>query len=90
MEFEWDEAKCLANISKHGFDFVRAVTLFDDPHLVEPARSVSGEDRWLAIGMAQGSLVTVVFTRRATKVRIISMRRARRGESQRYQAVYGR
>jgi len=29
MDFEWDEAKRLANLEKHGVDFLRAQMLFD-------------------------------------------------------------
>jgi uncharacterized DUF497 family protein len=29
MEFEWDEGKRLANMAKHGLDFVDAPVLFD-------------------------------------------------------------
>jgi uncharacterized protein len=28
MDFEWDEAKCQANILKHGIDFVDAIAVF--------------------------------------------------------------
>jgi uncharacterized DUF497 family protein len=29
MNFEWDEARNLANIAKHGFDFLDARQIFD-------------------------------------------------------------
>jgi len=31
MEYEWDENKAVANLSKHGVSFVEAKTVFDDP-----------------------------------------------------------
>ena len=30
-EFEWDPVKARTNFTKHGFDFVRAATVFLDP-----------------------------------------------------------
>jgi uncharacterized protein len=88
MDFEWDEEKRLANIEKHGIDFVDAVSLFDDPHLVGSARTVGGEERRLATGMIEDSYVTAVFTMRGPIIRIISMRRARDGERQKHQKVF--
>ena len=43
MEFEFDEAKRLATIEKHGLDFLDADILFGNPHLVGQARVVAGE-----------------------------------------------
>ena len=31
MDFEWDEYKAAANLSKHGVSFDEAKTVFDDP-----------------------------------------------------------
>lgn len=31
MEFEWNEDKVQANLSKHGISFDEAKTVFDDP-----------------------------------------------------------
>jgi uncharacterized DUF497 family protein len=45
MEFEFDEAKRLATVEKHGPDFLDADGLFDNPHLVGPARTVDREQR---------------------------------------------
>jgi uncharacterized protein len=39
MEFEWDEKKAAANLTKHGVSFDEAKTVFDDPAYEE------GEDR---------------------------------------------
>ena len=32
LQFEWDEAKAIANIHNHGVDFDEAKTVFGDPH----------------------------------------------------------
>jgi uncharacterized DUF497 family protein len=35
MEFEWDEAKNIANQKKHGLDFLEATECFFDPSGIE-------------------------------------------------------
>ena len=89
MDFEFDENKRLKNIEKHGIDFLNADILFGNPHLKAPAKAVDGEQRWLAIGMINDDFVTAVFTWRGPVIRIISMRRSRNDEREKYQEVYG-
>ena len=89
MEFEWDEAKRLANIEKHAVDFRDVPLAFDDAHLVAPARETTHEHRWLMIGRLDGRCVVIIFTRRDGAVRVISMRRARDDERKRYEALFG-
>jgi uncharacterized DUF497 family protein len=89
MEFEFDENKRLANINRHGIDFIDADILFDNPYLVAPAKTVDGEERWLATGMIDDDFVTAVFTQRGSVIRIISMQSARNGERKKYQEVFG-
>jgi uncharacterized DUF497 family protein len=89
MQFEWHEPKRLANVEKHGLDFVDAVLLFDAPRLVAPANFAGNEQFSIAIGMIEDVYVTAIFTRRGSAIRLISMRRARRNERKRYQAVFG-
>ncbi len=88
MDFEWDEEKRLANIEKHGVDFIDAAVLFDNPYLIAAAKTVDGEERWLATGLIEEIYVTAVFTRRGPVIRIISMRRARDGERQKHQKIF--
>ena len=90
MEFEFDEAKRLATVEKHGLDFMDADAVFGNPHLIGPARTVAAEQRWLAVGMIDDVHVTAIFTRRGPVIRLISMRKARDSERKRYQAVFGR
>lgn len=89
MEFEWDEAKRLANIDKHGLDFLDAPFVFEEAHLIAPARPTGEEQRWLLIGRLDGRYVSIVFTRRGSAIRVISMRRARDEERKRHQAILG-
>jgi uncharacterized DUF497 family protein len=84
MNFEWDEARRLSNLAKHGLDFLDVDLLFDGPVLQAEARTVQGEQRWLATGMIDGFAVTVIFTRRGEVLRIISLRSARHAERARY------
>jgi uncharacterized DUF497 family protein len=74
-EFEWDEAKRAANLVKHGFDFTDAVELFGNPHLAGPARSVDGEERWLAVGLIEDDYAAAIYTRRGRVIRLIVRRR---------------
>lgn len=90
MEFEFDEAKRLATIEKHGLDFLDADILFGNPHLIGPARIVAGEQRWLVVGTLDDVFVTAIFTWRGSVIRLISMRKARDDERKRYHTLLGR
>lgn len=89
MEFEWDEAKRMPNLAKHGLDFLKATVLFEGRFLCGEARSAGSERRWLATGSVDDDFVTVIFTYRGEKIRIISMRSARDEERRRYQELHG-
>ncbi|HEX7388700.1 MAG TPA: BrnT family toxin [Acidiphilium sp.] len=89
MDFEWDERKRLANIEKHGLDFIDAIELFETSHLTGPARTVAEEDRFLAVGLIGDVHVAAIFTHRGDTIRLISLRRARNAERQRYHEVFG-
>ena len=89
MNFEWDERKRLSNIQKHGLDFLDVGEVFDQPHVVVPSANEGREKRFLAIGLLEGRNVTVVYTIRVEAVRVISFRRARHEERQKYKELYG-
>lgn len=86
MKFSWDPIKSASNKEKHGIDFHQAKEVFnDDKAIVDKARSVDGEDRWIAIGKTLKLLiVSVVFTIRDTTIRIVSARQARKNEIKEY------
>jgi hypothetical protein len=90
MRFEWDERKRHANLEKHGLDFFDIIEVFEAPHIIVPSARKSEEARFLAIGFFKERLVTAVFTIRSQAIRIISFRRARHEERQKYQELYGR
>jgi uncharacterized DUF497 family protein len=81
--FEWDDDKSRANLGKHGIDFDDASDVFYRPIILRPSDR-NNEERWIAIGSLEGRLITVVFTRRADVIRIISARRARKNEEREY------
>ena len=91
MRFEWDEAKSDANLHERGFDFEFATLIFDSPtREVEDRRKDYGERRMVAIGVADGLYLTVVYTDRENVSgqvtrRIISARRSSRHERTIYQ-----
>ena len=87
MKFEWDEHKNKINQRKHGFNFVHAKNVFENPMLTFlDTRIAYGEDRWVGIGIARGEIVTVVFTESIEQniIRIISMRKATNYERKKY------
>ena len=86
--FEWDEAKNLGNLRKHGVSFDEASTIFGDSLSVtidDPAHSVR-ERRFVTLGYsANQRLLTVVHTDRGRHIRIISARVATRSERKAYE-----
>jgi len=87
VEFEWDEAKRIGNLRKHGVDFV-AITEFQWASVqeTEDGRKDYGERRWVALGRIGDRIYVVVYTRRAGRVRVISLREANRKEFDGYEA----
>jgi len=81
--FQWDPAKNLANLEKHGIDFEDAKQIFYGPIAVSQSHHPD-EPRWIAIGELQARLIAVVFTYRDGDIRIISARRARKNEERAY------
>ena len=79
MDFEFDPAKSDANKIKHGIDFVEAQNLWTTDAVVR-AIAHPLEVRFLRIGQLGAKVWTGVFTLRQGRIRIISVRRARRDE----------
>jgi uncharacterized DUF497 family protein len=86
IEFGWDELKSEACFAGRKFDFEFASKAFADPNrLVLPdLREDYGEPRFELYGAIGDRLYVVVFTWRASKVPIISARKANRCEVARY------
>ncbi len=88
MEFEWDESKATANLTKHGVSFEEANTVFDNVLAVifdDQAHSV-GEKREIIIGHSRNNrLLLISFTERSNAIRIISARLATPREREDYE-----
>jgi uncharacterized protein len=85
-DFEWDEAKATENYAKHGVSFELATKVFKDPFAIERLddREDYGEDRFILIGTAEGTVLTVVYTERNSRIRLISARQATKREQDDY------
>lgn len=88
MEFEWDENKNRRNIEAHGISFQDAIPIFFDDFRIELDDTSSNEERFNVIGMAQGRILTVVYTWRGANIRIISVRKAEKYEEREYYNYY--
>ncbi len=88
MQFEWDDAKAVANERKHGVSFSEAATVFADPLAAifpDPDHS-DDEVREILVGYSETNrLVLVCFTERPPNVRIISAREATPAERRRHE-----
>ncbi len=80
MEFEFDETKSQSNKQKHGIDFVEAQELWEDIERLEIPARTEDEPRYLVIGKIEDKHWSAVITYRNEKIRIISVRRARKEE----------
>jgi uncharacterized protein len=85
MEFEYDPAKSEANKSKHGIDFKEAAALWSDPRALRIELEYKEEKRSGLIAKLADKLWIAIFTTRSERIRIISVRRARADESERYE-----
>jgi uncharacterized DUF497 family protein len=75
--FEWDEEKNRKNADKHGIRFEEAIDIFpQDRYLSFPIVMADGEVRYLTVGLYLQKELSVVFTQRNLRVRIISARSA--------------
>lgn len=93
FQFEWDETKADANVRKHGVPLELACTIFHDPQLLTVAdlEHSETEERWFSVGRAgSGAMLSVVYLwsdadPAATKIRLISARKATQTEIRHYQ-----
>lgn len=81
--FEWGSGKAEANFRKHGVSFSEATTVFADPFslTIKAPLHPSHEERFVIVGQShRGRTLVVIHTEREERIRIISARRASRGE----------
>lgn len=81
-DFEWDPPKEAQNIAKHGVSFATAQRAFLDPRRViaEDLAHSGREKRYYCFGEVDGGVLTVRFTIRAGKYRIIGAGYWRKGK----------
>ncbi len=86
VTFEWDEPKNLENQKKHEVSFELAQYAFTDPHRViaEDASHSQDELRYYCFGKVGEGIITVRFTYRGNKIRIIGAGYWRKGRK-----IYG-
>jgi uncharacterized DUF497 family protein len=85
MDYEWDEAKRLSNLRKHGIDFTDVPAVFNgDIVTVEDDRADYGEQRFVTLGLLQGRVIVVVHVELEHSTRIISARKATKYERKIY------
>jgi uncharacterized DUF497 family protein len=93
LRFEWDGAKALRNVHKHGVTFAEASTAFGDEHAVllgdpDPAHD---EERYVLLGLSSTLRLLVVvhcYRDEDRVIRLISARNATRAERADYGARF--
>lgn len=80
--FEWDEVKNAENLCKHGVNFETAQYAFIDPKRViaEDCVHSKAEKRYYIFGKVKGGVLTVRFTYRKERIRIIGAGYWRKGK----------
>jgi uncharacterized DUF497 family protein len=80
--FEWDEKKNKENLKKHGIDFYSAEYAFLDPKriIAKDTTHSEKEKRYYCFGKMKGGVLTVRFTYRNSKMRIIGAGFWRKGK----------
>jgi len=88
VDIEFDPGKAKTNLQKHKVSFAHAEQSLRDPMaLTVEDPDAEGEQRFITLGMdSLGRLLVVVHTPRGDRIRLISARKASKGESEQYGA----
>ncbi len=84
MDFEWDEEKNRVNTIKHGVSFYEAQDAFFDLNRViafDTRHSNDEEKRYFCYGKIKDKILTVRFTVRSNKIRVIGAGYWREGKT---------
>ena len=86
LDFQWDPEKAASNLQKHGVSFDYATRVFLDPRRQDGVdkRHRYGEERRITVGVIEGRVYVVAYTRRRAAIRLISARKANARETQKY------
>ena len=81
-DFEWDDEKDLLNQRKHGVSFALSQLAFLDRNrvILEDLEHSAGEARYYCLGRVADGIMTVRFTHRKNKIRIIGAGYWRKGK----------
>lgn len=82
--FEWDDRKAALNLRRHEVDFDAARAVFDDDDAIDDPDDDPDELRFRRVGMSDGLILTVIYTERGRRIRIISARKATTHEQRDY------
>lgn len=83
--FEWDVQKNLINQKKHGISFEEAMQMWQKPYVeVENIAYTKTEKRSAILGNIGERLYVAIWTKRKDKIRLITVRRARKNEEKIY------
>ncbi|NQU63235.1 MAG: BrnT family toxin [SAR324 cluster bacterium] len=84
--FEWDQGNSTKNWEKHGVSQSECEqAFFNSPVAILPSSTGSGESRLVLLSKSnKGCLLTIIFTIRKTKIRVISAR----GMSKKERSIY--
>jgi uncharacterized DUF497 family protein len=88
VEFEWDEDNRFSDLKKHKRDFFDARDMFDGRPLFTTIGLDHDEVRTVSTGVQLDRHLTVIWTVRETRIRIISLRRARNAEERNHRQLY--
>lgn len=84
--YEWDEAKRLANLGKHGLDLIDGVMVHESPHKLALPSKRQGEYRVQALAYvsSHSAVLSLTYAERGEVVRFISLRYASKSERKDY------
>jgi uncharacterized protein len=78
--YEWDEAKRLTNLARHGLDFRRVDLVYEHPGKITRKSPYPDGSRLVDMAEVQGRVLVLGYTMRRNAVRCISLRYAKRKE----------
>ena len=88
IQFEWDKGNINKNFNKHKVSNEEAEEVFTNEPIIEIEEGVKNnikEKRRLVLGISdKGKLLSIIFTIRKNKIRIISARPQSRKERRKY------
>ena len=85
LVFEWDAEKDASNLVKHGIGFENSRLLWQDPFSTTAPCRDWPEDRVMTVARLGGTMWTAIHTYREGRIRLISVRRSRKGEIASYE-----